>query len=92
MTVNNVKCIGLQNLRRYFELIIFQSYLQSTEPDTMESFESVEIYVKNRPGIFFCSALPPLFSEFMIDSDQNFREGTFSRGNGRVKTFGTSGR
>ena len=43
---------GLQNLRRYFELIIFQSYLQSTEPDTMASFESVETYVKNRPGLF----------------------------------------
>ncbi|KAF8199666.1 inositol hexakisphosphate-domain-containing protein [Pholiota molesta] len=42
---------GLQNLRRYFELIVFQSYLQSTEPDTMESFESVETYVKNRPVI-----------------------------------------
>ncbi|KAF9485182.1 hypothetical protein BDN70DRAFT_910314 [Pholiota conissans] len=42
---------GIQNLRRYFELIVFQSYLQSTEPDTMESFESVETYVKNRPVI-----------------------------------------
>ncbi|KAF8071749.1 inositol hexakisphosphate-domain-containing protein [Lyophyllum atratum] len=42
---------GLQNLRRYFELIIFQSYLQSTEPDTMRSFETVENYVKSRPVI-----------------------------------------
>ncbi|KAG5647375.1 hypothetical protein DXG03_000443 [Asterophora parasitica] len=42
---------GLQNLRRYFELIVFQSYLQSTEPDTMESFETVETFVKNRPVI-----------------------------------------
>ncbi|GLB40222.1 putative inositol hexakisphosphate [Lyophyllum shimeji] len=42
---------GLQNLRRYFELIIFQSYLQSTEPDTIQSFETVETYVKNRPVI-----------------------------------------
>ncbi|KAF9466586.1 inositol hexakisphosphate-domain-containing protein [Collybia nuda] len=42
---------GLQNLRRYFELIVFQSYLQSTEPDTMQEFESVETYVKNRPVI-----------------------------------------
>lgn len=41
---------GLQNLRRYFELIIFQSYLQSIEPDTMQSFETVETYVTNRPG------------------------------------------
>ncbi|EKM78648.1 hypothetical protein AGABI1DRAFT_100687 [Agaricus bisporus var. burnettii JB137-S8] len=42
---------GLQNLRRYFELIVFQSYLQSTIPDTMQSFESVETFVKNRPVI-----------------------------------------
>ncbi|KJA26349.1 hypothetical protein HYPSUDRAFT_36651 [Hypholoma sublateritium FD-334 SS-4] len=42
---------GMHNLRRYFELIVFQSYLQSTEPDTMESFESFETYVKNRPVI-----------------------------------------
>ncbi|KAF5366650.1 hypothetical protein D9615_010603 [Tricholomella constricta] len=42
---------GLQNLRRYFELIVFQSYLQSTEPDTMESFQTVETYVKDRPVI-----------------------------------------
>ncbi|KAJ3508107.1 hypothetical protein NLJ89_g5936 [Agrocybe chaxingu] len=42
---------GLLNLRRYFELIVFQSYLQSTEPDTMQSFESVETFVKNRPVI-----------------------------------------
>ncbi|KAG6865984.1 hypothetical protein C0991_009986 [Blastosporella zonata] len=41
---------GLQNLRRYFELIVFQSYLQTTEPDTRQSFETVETYVKNRPG------------------------------------------
>ncbi|KAF5365852.1 hypothetical protein D9615_010633 [Tricholomella constricta] len=41
----------LQNLRRYFELIVFQSYLQSTEPDTMESFQTVETYVKDRPVI-----------------------------------------
>lgn len=42
---------GLQNLRRYFELIVFQSYLMSIEPDTMQSFESIETYVKNRPVI-----------------------------------------
>lgn len=42
---------GLWNLRRYFELIVFQSYLQSTEPDTIDSFENVETYVKNRPVI-----------------------------------------
>ncbi|KZT01378.1 uncharacterized protein LAESUDRAFT_731226 [Laetiporus sulphureus 93-53] len=42
---------GLQNLRRYFELIIFQAYLQSIEPDTMQSFESFESFVENRPVI-----------------------------------------
>ncbi|RPD74988.1 hypothetical protein L226DRAFT_508637 [Lentinus tigrinus ALCF2SS1-7] len=42
---------GLQNLRRYFELIIFQAYLQSTEPDTMQTTESFESFVKERPVI-----------------------------------------
>ncbi|KAJ7592850.1 inositol hexakisphosphate-domain-containing protein [Mycena floridula] len=42
---------GLQNLRRYFQLIVFQSYLQSIVPDTLQSFESIESYVKNRPVI-----------------------------------------
>lgn len=42
---------GLQNLRRYFDLIVFQAYLQSTEPDTFESIESIETFVKNRPVI-----------------------------------------
>ncbi|KAF5327539.1 hypothetical protein D9619_004360 [Psilocybe cf. subviscida] len=42
---------GQQNMRRYFELIVFQSYLQSIEPDTMDSFETIETYVKNRPVI-----------------------------------------
>ncbi|TFK28151.1 hypothetical protein FA15DRAFT_753712 [Coprinopsis marcescibilis] len=42
---------GMQNLRRYFELIVFQAYLQSIEPDTMQSFESFETFVKNRPVI-----------------------------------------
>ncbi|KAF5341719.1 hypothetical protein D9611_001925 [Ephemerocybe angulata] len=42
---------GMQNLRRYFELIVFQAYLQSTEPDTMQSFPTVENFVKERPVI-----------------------------------------
>ncbi|OCH86618.1 hypothetical protein OBBRIDRAFT_890367 [Obba rivulosa] len=42
---------GLQNLRRYFDLIIFQAYLQSIEPDTVQSFESFESFVENRPVI-----------------------------------------
>jgi hypothetical protein len=40
---------GIQNLRRYFELIVFEAYLQSTEPDTMQSFQSFESFVKNLP-------------------------------------------
>ncbi|KAI0052293.1 hypothetical protein FA95DRAFT_1553613 [Auriscalpium vulgare] len=40
---------GLQNLRRYFELIVFQAYLQSTEPDTMQTFQTFEEFVKNMP-------------------------------------------
>ncbi|KAJ3797672.1 inositol hexakisphosphate-domain-containing protein [Lentinula aff. detonsa] len=42
---------ALQNLRRYFELIVFQAYLQSTPPNTMQDFESIEKFVKNRPVI-----------------------------------------
>ncbi|THG97465.1 hypothetical protein EW026_g4541 [Hermanssonia centrifuga] len=42
---------GLQNLRRYFELIIFQAYLQSIHPDTLHSFETIESFVKERPVI-----------------------------------------
>ncbi|KAF4597582.1 hypothetical protein EYR40_008044 [Pleurotus pulmonarius] len=42
---------GLHNLRRYFELIVFQYYLQSTEPDTLSSFENIETFVKSRPVI-----------------------------------------
>ena len=41
---------GLHNLRRYFELIIFQWYLSSIEPDTVRSVESFESFVKNHPG------------------------------------------
>ncbi|KAK2460946.1 hypothetical protein APHAL10511_007416 [Amanita phalloides] len=42
---------GLQALRRYFELIVFQSYLQSTEPDTVRDFQNIEAYVDNLPVI-----------------------------------------
>ncbi|KAI0067260.1 hypothetical protein BV25DRAFT_1819577 [Artomyces pyxidatus] len=40
---------GLQNLRRYFELIVFQAYLQSTEPDTLQTFDTFESFVNNLP-------------------------------------------
>ncbi|KAI0303565.1 inositol hexakisphosphate-domain-containing protein [Multifurca ochricompacta] len=42
---------GLQNLRRYFELIVFQAYLQSTEPDTLQTYQTFEAFVKNLPVI-----------------------------------------
>jgi hypothetical protein len=45
--------VGLQNLRRYFRLIVFQAYLQSTQPDTMKSFETFEAYVRDRPGMAY---------------------------------------
>ena len=39
----------MQNLRRYFELVVFEAYLQSTEPDTMKTFPSFESFVNNLP-------------------------------------------
>ncbi|KIJ13397.1 hypothetical protein PAXINDRAFT_170473 [Paxillus involutus ATCC 200175] len=42
---------GLQNLRRYFELIVFQAYLQSVEGDTIKSVETFEKFIENRPVI-----------------------------------------
>ena len=43
---------AMQNLRRYFELIIFQAYLQSTDPDTVDNHDSFESFVKERPGTY----------------------------------------
>lgn len=64
-------------MRRYFELIVFQSYLQSIEPDTMDSFETIETYVKNRPGL----SVPVVQFSFGVElivlrSYQDVREGT----------------
>ncbi|KAI6042555.1 inositol hexakisphosphate-domain-containing protein [Pisolithus marmoratus] len=42
---------GLNNLRRYFELIAFQAYLQSTKPDTIKSIETFEQFIQGRPVI-----------------------------------------
>ncbi|KAJ7193929.1 inositol hexakisphosphate-domain-containing protein [Mycena pura] len=42
---------GLQNLHRYFALIVFQAYLQSTAPDTRKSFETIETFIQNQPVI-----------------------------------------
>ena len=41
---------GLQNLRRYFELIIFQWYLTSVRPETLKEAETFEMFVEKHPG------------------------------------------
>ncbi|KAG8783281.1 hypothetical protein FRC12_019885 [Ceratobasidium sp. 428] len=41
--------VGLHNLRKYFELIVFQHYLMESDPDTIRSFESFEHFVRSRP-------------------------------------------
>lgn len=47
--INTTHRLGLVNLKRYFELIIFQAYLESTPPDTIRTVETFESYVKKRP-------------------------------------------
>ena len=42
---------GLHHLRQYFELIIFQAYLNVTPPDTWRDLETFENFVKERPGM-----------------------------------------
>ena len=69
---------GLQNLRRYFELIIFQWYLQSTEPDTIRSVESIETFVQNRPGMLVNIIEHNIHDPSHVCSNQDFREGTAS--------------
>lgn len=49
---------GIHNLRRYFELVVFQAYLQSTEADTLQSVETFEKFIENRPGIVTARHLP----------------------------------
>jgi hypothetical protein len=46
----NNSCTGLSNLRKYFELIVFQAYLQTIEPDTVRSMPTFEEFVRDRPG------------------------------------------
>ncbi|CCO28893.1 Paladin [Rhizoctonia solani AG-1 IB] len=43
--------IGLHNLRKYFELIVFQNFLMENDPDTVQTFASFEEFVKSRPVI-----------------------------------------
>ena len=69
---------GLQNLRRYFELIIFQAYLQSIEPDTVQSFESFESFVESRPGKSL-SPCPGVIGCSDSISHQDVREGASNR-------------
>jgi hypothetical protein len=71
---------GLQNLRRYFKLIVFQAFLQSTEPDTLQTYQTFEAFVKDLPGneqvpIHTGSRIP-----IGVISNQDFREGTVCRG------------
>lgn len=40
---------GIYNLRRYFELIIFQAYLEATPPNRLEALPTFEGFVKNQP-------------------------------------------
>ena len=74
---------GLQNLRRYFELIVFQSYLQSIEPDTIQSLENenLETFVKNRPGACRLPLLSHYKRNLCCFSDQDFRKGNDWRWN-----------
>ncbi|THH21421.1 hypothetical protein EW146_g157 [Bondarzewia mesenterica] len=67
---------GLHNLRRYFELIVFQAYLQSTEPDTLQTFETFETFVRKLPVIKTfekellaegIGALKPLYPTDIVD-------------------------
>jgi hypothetical protein len=41
---------GLQHLQQYFELIVFQAYLNSTPADTWRDIETFESFVNDRPG------------------------------------------
>jgi hypothetical protein len=70
--------MGLSNLRRYFQLILFQAYLQSIEPDTAQTLESFETFVQSRPGAHLAS----IFRTPMLKglcSDQDVREGADDR-------------
>lgn len=40
---------GCHNLRRYFVLIVFQAYLSSTMPDTLDAQPTFEAFVKRQP-------------------------------------------
>jgi Inositol hexakisphosphate len=69
---------GLQNLRRYFELIVFQAFLQSTEPDTLQTYQTFESFVNNLPGKV---QVPNPGNRMLIgvSSNQDIREGAARR-------------
>ena len=70
---------GLQNLQRYFELIVFQAFLQSTEPDTLQTYQTFEVFVNNLPGeeqVLYPGILIPIG----VISNQDIRERTVHRG------------
>lgn len=40
---------GCQALRRYFSLLVFQAYLNATRPDTFQSMQTFETFVRRQP-------------------------------------------
>ncbi|KAF8525934.1 inositol hexakisphosphate-domain-containing protein [Hysterangium stoloniferum] len=40
---------GIHNLQRYFQLVVFQAYLNANPPDTLRNLETFESFVKARP-------------------------------------------
>jgi len=70
---------GLQNLWRYFELIIFQAFLQSTELNTLQTYQTFEVFVNNLPGEEQVS-YPGILIPIGVISDQNIQERTVRRG------------
>ena len=76
---------GLQNLRRYFELIIFQWYLTSVRPETLKEAETFEMFVEKHPGKITQS--PKAMSILMfLFSHQDVRERPSSRALKRSQT------
>lgn len=48
---------GIHNLRRYFELIIFQWYLSTIQPDIIRNVEPFGSFVSRHPGTSMCTIL-----------------------------------
>ena len=71
---------GIQNLRRYFELVIFQAYLDATPPDTLRNMETFEAFVKHRPGQCPSLALMVTFTTMYYPVFQTFEQEIFTDG------------